>query len=206
MPDKPIKVLVLNGSLKPSADTSNTEELAQLVLDHMEGIDSEILRLRDFNILPGVSEKEGGGRVDEWPEIAGKIKAADIVLFCTPIWWGHRSSLLQRVIERMDSFNEQEKDTGINPIPNKLAGIVVTGSEDGAQAIIGALMSTLSWLGFTIPPDAGVYWVGEVGIDPAEDAERRRGSEAAEMMAEKAAESLMHFAQLLRAYPLPPQA
>jgi len=105
--DGPLNVLVLNGSLKHAPDTSNTEEVAELVLDFMKphGVRGEIVRLADRNIPVGLGFREGPD--DDWPSLVGKIKAADVVIFATPIWWGGRSSLMQRVIERLDSLDEE---------------------------------------------------------------------------------------------------
>jgi hypothetical protein len=88
----------LNASLKKSPEVSSTGELAELVLENMApyGISGEVIRLADRNIPCGLGYREGPG--DDWPEIVSRIKASDIVLFATPIWWGGRSSLMQRVI------------------------------------------------------------------------------------------------------------
>jgi len=131
--DMKLKVLVLNCSLKLDNELSNTGELSQLALDFMNEfgkIDSEIIRVSDMNIPVGLNYRESP--YDDWPDIVEKIKTANIVLFATPIWWGGRSSLMQRVIERMDALDEEYHKEGRSALYNKVAGIVVTGSEDGA--------------------------------------------------------------------------
>ena len=197
-----LNVLVLNASLKHAPDTSNTEEVTNMVLEKMraEGAISDVhVRLADKNIPVGLSFDEGDG--DEWPGIVDEIKKADIILFATPIWWGGRSSLMQRVIERMDAFDEEVIAGGRAVLLNKVAGIVITGSEDGAQAVMAGMMEVLSFLNFTLPPNCCTYWVGEVGMDPKTDAERRRKNPAVEHMAEKTAKSLVHMAQMLKERP-----
>ena len=102
-----LNVLILNASLKHGDVTSNTEEVALMVIDEMKKhatISHEVVRLSDKRIPVGLGFKETDD--DEWPAIVEKIKSADIVLFATPIWWGGRSSLMQRVIERMDGSTE----------------------------------------------------------------------------------------------------
>lgn len=47
------------------------------------------------------------------------------MLFATPIWWGGRSSLMQRVIERMDAFDEGTVPGGRDILLGKVAGIVL---------------------------------------------------------------------------------
>jgi hypothetical protein len=107
---------------------------------------------------------------------------------------------MQRVIERLDALDEGEGG-GRASLLNKVAGVVVTGSEDGAQATIASLIGVLTFLNFTIPPQCATYWVGEVGMDPKTDAERRRKNEAVGHMAEKTAKSLTSYGLLLKEHP-----
>lgn len=37
-----------------------------------------------------------------------KMLAADIIIFATPVWWGIQSSLIQRIIERLDELNDEQ--------------------------------------------------------------------------------------------------
>lgn len=203
----PVKVLVLNASLKHRPEISNTEELAALVVENMKSypveVSSEILRLADMNIPVGLGLRESGE--DDWPGITEKIKAADIILFATPIWWGNRSSLMQRLIERMDAFDEMYLAGGRSQLYNKVAGIVITGSEDGALSAMGTIMMVLTWLGFTLPPECAAYWVGEVGQPPSQDREKRRKNDASQHMAKNLARNLLYYAQLLKMHPLEPK-
>jgi multimeric flavodoxin WrbA len=199
-----MKVLILNASLKHGDKPSNTEEVTELVLAKMREqgeIEAETIRLSDKNIPVGLGFRESND--DEWPDIVEKIKAANIIIFATPIWWGNRSSLMQRVIERMDAFDEEVIHGGRAVLRNKVAGIVITGSEDGAQAVLAGIMEVLTFLNFTLPPNCCTYWVGEVGLDPATDAERRRANPAVEHMATSTAKSLMYYAKLLEEHPMP---
>ena len=103
-----LNVLALNASLKHEPDISNTGELASLVLDEIRAlasINGDIVRLSDATLPVGLGFREAAA--DDWPSLVTKIKAADIVLFCTPIWWGGRSSLMQRIIERLDALDEE---------------------------------------------------------------------------------------------------
>jgi multimeric flavodoxin WrbA len=130
-----------------------------------------------------------------------RIKAADIVLFCTPIWWGGRSSLMQRVIERLDALDEEYSATGRSAIKGKVAGIVITGSEDGALSVMGSIMMVLSWMGFTLPPECAAYWVGEVGQPTSQDRDKRLRNMATMHMAKGLAQNLVYYARLLKAHP-----
>ena len=97
-----LKAVVMNCTLKKSPAVSHTEALIKKVTELMEplGVESEIIRVVDYNIPFGVESYMGEG--DEWPLIYDKVKAADIVILGTPIWMGVRSAVAQLVIERLD--------------------------------------------------------------------------------------------------------
>ena len=201
-----INVLILNTSLKHTGKLSNTEELSRLVVKNMKEeykeISAEFIRLADLHIPPGVKFSED--KKDTWPMIAEKMISSDIIIFATPIWWGARSSLMQRIIERMDSFDEQYKDKGRSLLLNKTAGVVITGSEDGAQSTLGSILSVLTFMNFTIPPECCTYWVGEVGKPPKTNRKDRLKNKASKIMAKKMAHNLVYYANLLKKYPLNP--
>jgi multimeric flavodoxin WrbA len=203
METQPLKVLVLNASLKHGDTSSNTEEVTQVVLCEMQKhaeITSETVRLSDKNIPVGLGYKESDD--DEWPSIVEKMIASDILIFATPIWWGGRSSLMQRIIERMDAFDEGTVPGGRTALLNKVAGVVITGSEDGAQAVLASVMEVLTFMNVTLPPQCCTYWVGETGLDPKTDAERRRANPVVQHMAEQTGKNLVYFAQLLKEHPI----
>jgi multimeric flavodoxin WrbA len=196
-------VLVLNASLKHAPAISNTEEVTNMVLDEMRKhayIEVEIVRLSDKNIPVGLGFKESDD--DEWPTIVEQIKKAHIVIFATPIWWGGRSSLMQRIIERMDAFDEEYIEGGRSALLNKVAGVVITGSEDGAQATLASIMEVLTFMNFTLPPQCCTYWVGEVGQDPKTDSVRRHANKAVGQMAAHTAKNLVSVARILLNNPL----
>lgn len=198
-----LNVLALNGSLKHAPDISNTDEVTREVIANMDKsceTNSEVIRLSDAHLPVGLGFREAEN--DDWPAIVEKIKAADIVIFATPVWWGGRSSLMQRVIERFDALDEEYHASGRSALYNKVAGIVVTGSEDGALSTMGSIMMVLTWMGFTLPPECAAYWVGEVGFPPAEDREKRLRNNATKNMAKNMARNLVYYAQLLKQYPL----
>ncbi len=80
-----LKAVILNCTLKPSPERSHTQALIDKVVQLMEplGVESESIRVVDFNIPFGVDSYMGDG--DEWPFIYNKLKAADIVILGTPI-------------------------------------------------------------------------------------------------------------------------
>jgi len=196
-------VLALNGSLKHEPEISNTDELTREVIANMGStckIESSVIRLSDMNLPVGLGFRENDD--DDWPNMVEKIKRADVVIFGTPVWWGGRSSLMQRVIERFDALDEEYHASGRSALYNKVAGIVVTGSEDGALSTMGSIMMVLTWMGFTLPPECAAYWVGEVGFPPADDRAKRLQNNATKNMAMNMARNLVYYAQLLRQHPL----
>jgi len=200
--EAPLSVLALNASLKHEPSLSNTGELASLVLDEMRAlapISASVFRLSDAKLPVGLGFRESAE--DDWPDLVTKIRDADIVLFCTPIWWGGRSSLMQRLIERLDALDEEYSSTGRSAIKGKVAGIVITGSEDGALSVMGSIMMVMTWMGFMLPPECAAYWVGEVGQPTSQDRDKRLRNMATMHMAKGLAQSLVYYARLLKAHP-----
>jgi len=162
-----MKALIINCTLKPSPQFSNTGALAQKAERQLRenGITAEIIRLVDYNIKPGTEADMGNG--DEWPAILDKLKAANIFIIATPVWMGHLASTAQHVIERLDSiFHDEQfadKETGQYITYNKVAGCLITGNEDGAHSCAAQVLWAMQELGFTIPPNVNAYWVGMAG-------------------------------------------
>ena len=150
---------ILLGTLKRSG-LSNTETLCDFLSERMRGmgIESETIRLSQWEIPPGTCTEMGEG--DQWPRILAKVLASDIVVFVTPIWWSNQSSLIQRVIERLDELHDQVLAGKPSGLEKKVAGIVITGDSDGAQQVIGNLCNFFNAVGLLVPPYAtlSVLW------------------------------------------------
>jgi multimeric flavodoxin WrbA len=201
----PLKALLLNCTLKKSPEESNTEALMEIVIGHLhdQGVETELLRPVDFRIPFGVVNDMGEG--DEWPRLLERVLACDILILGTSIWFGVRNSVIQMVIERLDGTYTLTNDVGQYPCYNKVAGVVVTGNEDGAHAAAETTLFNLSHLGFTIPPNADTYWVGDAGPGPsfieAGGAQHPYTLKTAGWMAC----NVVHMARILRAHPIPPE-
>lgn len=200
-----MRALVLNCTLKPSPATSNTEALARVLMRQLEaeGASAELVRLVDLDIRPGVRTDEGRG--DAWPEIHARLARADILVMATPTWLGQPSSLAQRALERMDALLSETDDRG-RPLPmGKVAGVVVTGNEDGAHHIVGVLSQGLIDLGFTVPGQSWTYW--HLGPGPGPDyTDTDQAHDWSDRAARNAARNLVHVARALAAAgPFPPQ-
>jgi multimeric flavodoxin WrbA len=200
-----LRAVLLNCTLKPSPSVSNTEALMRKVIDWFDRMDvqSELVRVVDYRVKFGVSSDEGDG--DEWPVILGKIKAADILVMGMPIWFGLRASVAQMVIERLDGTYLERNEAGQYPMYNKVGGVVVTGNEDGAHSCAESTLFNLSHLGFTIPPNADTYWVGDAGPGPSYIEAGGEDHAYTQRTTRWMAHNLVHMARILKANPIPPE-
>ncbi len=151
--------IILNGTLKPSPESSSAEALAGVVARALQdrGVaDVEHVRLVDHDVKPGVETDMGDG--DAWPQIHDRILSADILVSATPTWLGQISSVTKRALERMDAMLSETDDAGVPVAYNKVAGAVVVGNEDGAHACIANIAQALIDIGFTFPGQAWTYW------------------------------------------------
>lgn len=197
------KAVFLNCTLKRSPEISNTEALCDRVIEWFDGmeVESEKVRVVDHHVPTGVTSDEGDG--DEWPVVLDKIKAADILVVATPIWFGVRSSVCQLVIERLDGTYQERNEAGQYPLYNKVAGVVVTGNEDGAHAAAETTLFNLSHLGCTIPPNADTYWVGDAGPGPSYIEAGGADHPYTQRTTRWMAHNLVHMARILRENPIP---
>ncbi|WP_181308296.1 flavodoxin family protein [Rufibacter sp. XAAS-G3-1] len=154
-----MKALILLGTLKKEG-LSNTETLSEFLSQRFKahGITCNIIKLVNYRILPGTKSEMGAG--DEWPAILGKVLAADILVFATPIWWSNYSSEIQRVIERLDELHDEILKGQKSKLEGKAGGIVVTGDSDGAQHVIAGVANFFNAVGLVLPPYASlsVLW------------------------------------------------
>nr|WP_217915508.1 NAD(P)H-dependent oxidoreductase [Miltoncostaea marina] len=203
MTSAPLRALVVNCTLKPSPATSNTEALAAVVADALRGhgVDVDGVRAADHDIRPGVSSDEGDG--DAWPAIRERVLAADILVIATPTWLGQPSSVCKRVLERMDAMISETGDDGRPVAYDRVAGVVVTGNEDGAHNVISDVAGALIDIGYTIPAQAWTYWNRGPGPGPSY-LETDEGHEWSHTTGRTAAANLVAVARALRAAPLPP--
>lgn len=197
-----MKALILNCTLKPSPQESNTEALARVVMQALKthNVETELLRAVDYTIKPGVSSDEGKG--DEWPQIRSKLLTSNILIMASPTWLGQMSSVAKRVLERMDALLSETDDQNRPIAYNRVAGFVVTGNEDGAHHVINEMAGALIDIGFTVPGQAWTYWNKGPGpgqsylqTDYKHDWSKKTG--------EAAAANLVAVATALRDRPIP---
>ena len=113
----------------------------------------------DHDVKPGVLSDMGDG--DEWPALRERIVAADIFVLGLPIWMGQPSSVAKRVLERLDAFLGETDDRG--RMCRRQGRPRCHRRQRGRRALTldAACFQSLNDVGFTIPSNAGLYWVGE---------------------------------------------
>lgn len=198
-----MKAVVINCSLKSGDQASNTQLLADVVIDALSSYDvaSEVVRLADLHVPPGVETDLGEG--DEWPRVHASLLDAEILVIATPTWVGHPSSLAQRALERMDAMLSETDDEGRPVAYNRVAGVVVTGNEDGAHHVISEVSGALGEIGYTVPGQAWTYWNRGPGPGP-EYTDTDEGHEWAASTGRAMAQNLVGVARALAAHPLGP--
>ncbi|MGX6448115.1 flavodoxin family protein [Patulibacter sp. S7RM1-6] len=199
-----MRALCLNCTLKLPPEPSNTADLADHVLAGLRsrGFETDTVRITAHRVDPGVVS-EAVTPEDEWPAIRERIVAADVLIVASPTWLGQPSSVAKRVLERMDAMLSETREDGETPIAyNRVAGVVVTGNEDGAHHVIGEISGALVDIGYTIPGQAWTYW--NKGPGPGEEEwdstdERDWTLQTGEAMAS----NLAAVARALQASPIP---
>jgi len=166
-----LTAMFVNCTLKRSPEVSNTQGLADLSMEIMrrQGVTVDEVRAVDHEIATGVwpDMTEHGWERDEWPAIFERVMAADILVLCTPIWLGEKSSVCTRVVERLYGNSSQLNDQGQYTYYGRVGGCLVTGNEDGIKHCAMNILYSLQHLGYVIPPQADAGWIGEAGPGPS---------------------------------------
>jgi multimeric flavodoxin WrbA len=82
------------------------------------------------------------------------VDRCDIVIVATPIRRWNASSLYYKLVERLNCIENQKEVYGVDLLHNKLMGMIVMGAQDGAQHVMGQMMSVWSelWFAFAKSP------------------------------------------------------
>jgi len=198
-----MRATIINCTLKPSPERSNTEALASVVIEALEehGVETELVRALDHEIKPGVETDMGDG--DDWPQIHEKLLGSEILVIATPTWLGQTASVAMRVLERMDAMIAETDDEERPVAYNRVAGVVVTGNEDGAHNVISSVAGALIDIGYTIPGQAWTYW--NKGPGPGDsylDSDDEEGKQWSHTTGQAAAQNLVTVAKALADQPM----
>jgi multimeric flavodoxin WrbA len=162
-----LRAMFINCTLKRSPELSHTEGLARISMEIMRrnGVEVELLRAADHEIASGVypDMTEHGWERDEWPAIYERVQASDILVLCTSIWLGEKTSVCTKIVERLYGNSAQLNEAGQYAYYGKVGGCLVTGNEDGVKHCAMNVLYSLQHLGYVIPPQADAGWIGEAG-------------------------------------------
>jgi len=199
-----INALAFNCTLKSAKgdEPSSTDALLSQLTGQLRKFDveTEVVRVVDHDIKPGTDHDMGNG--DAWPALREKLLAADIVVIATPIWVGQPSSVAKRVLERIDAFIEELDDKNRMKTFGKVGLVVVVGNEDGAHHVAAEIYQALNDLGFSLPPTAVTYWVGEA-MTGKEYSDLKKPPNKVAAATAMAAAGAAHLAKLLKTNPYP---
>jgi multimeric flavodoxin WrbA len=194
-----IKALGFNCSLKTSKnkEKSSTDVLLGQFMAALatHDVTTEVLRAADYDIKPGVTHDEGKG--DEWPKLAKKLRAAEIIVIGSPIWLGQPSSVAKRVLERMDAFLGDKDDHGRMPTYGKVGVCIAVGNEDGAHHVSAEVCQAMFEVGVTIPAGGATYWVGEA-LGSVDYKDLKAPPKAVTKWTEMLASNTAHLARILK--------
>ncbi|QRO87417.1 flavodoxin family protein [Kytococcus sedentarius] len=199
-----LSALFINCTLKPGDQTSHTQGLMDVAMQHMrdQGVSIDLVRAVDHDIAPGVQPdmREEGLASDDWPALTERVLAADILVLGTPIWLGDKSSVATRVVERLYSLSGWLNDEQQSVFYGKVGGVIVTGNEDGIKHVAMNVLYSLGHVGYTIPPQADAGWIGEAGPGPSYLDEGSGGPENdfTQRNTRIMAWNLMHVASMLK--------
>ena len=166
-----LNAVYVNCTLKKSPQKSHTSTLISVSKSIMdkEGVRTEEIRLVDHQVATGIypDMTEHNWDKDEWPALFKKIINADILIVGTPIWLGEKSSVAQKLIERLYAMSGKINDKGQYIFYGKVGGCIITGNEDGIKHCAMGILYSLQHVGYSIPPQADCGWIGKVGPGPS---------------------------------------
>ena len=91
-----LRAIFINCSIKKDKAESHTQRLIDRAAGVMrrEGVQVDEIYALDYKIAFGMLEDGAEiGVEDDWPKIQKRIMAADILVLCSPIWLGVKSSM-----------------------------------------------------------------------------------------------------------------
>lgn len=166
----PVRVLGISTTAMTQGEPrySTSEDLLDAALKHAVqslGCETQTLRLRElgFRACEGFYSKSA--RACTWPcsitqmdpddqmekVYEGVVHWADVIIVATPIRWGAASNLYFKMVERMNCIQNQETISNRHLLKNKVASFIITGGQDGIQAVAGQMMGFFSEIGCQFP-------------------------------------------------------
>ena len=129
-------------------------KLRQLYFKDCEGYYSKDSRACIFPCSISEMDKD-----DQMIDIYEKmIVWADVVLISSSIRWGSASSLYYKMVQRLNSVQNQMTTRNTVLIRDKVAAFIITGGQDNVQHVAGEMLSFWSQLGFVFGNFPFVGW------------------------------------------------
>lgn len=146
---------------------STSEHLLEVALGHAStlGAQTRLVRLNDLRFRHCEGYYSKAAKACTWPcsitsmdkddqlEVVYEMAVhwADIFIVATPIRWGAASSLYYKMVERLNCIQNQITINNRVLIRNKVAAFIITGGQDGIQAVAGQMMGFFSEIGYLLP-------------------------------------------------------
>lgn len=147
---------------------STSEELLKKALDRASrqfDVETKFVALSDLTIRNCEGFYSKSERACTWPCSITKMDPADemsviyenlvhwadVVIVSSPIRWGGASSLYYKIVERLNSVQNQITVKNKVLIQNKVVGLILTGGQDNIQSVAGQMLAFFGELGFVAP-------------------------------------------------------
>lgn len=180
-----MKILIV--STTTHKDKSTSKMVLSLLSDLLnKNHDVDFIDANDLHIVPNLSCYSDGGKncaskdagkyrcwayklshenpeeykgKDEMNIIYDALDWCDLVMWGTSVRWGSHSALMQKIIERMNTLENQQTLHGEkNPLEGKKCGVIVTGQHYKAQSVADHLITQFGWFGFDTDPSYTFTW------------------------------------------------
>ena len=180
-----MKILIVSTTTHRDKSTSKMV-LSRLSDELNKKHDIDFIDANDLHIVPNLSCYSSGGKncaskdagkyrcwahklshenpdeykgKDEMNIIYDALSWCDLVIWGTSVRWGSHSALMQKIIERMNTLENQQTVYGEkNPLADKKCGVVVTGQHYKAQQVAEHLITQFGWFGFNVDPSYMLTW------------------------------------------------
>jgi nitrite reductase/ring-hydroxylating ferredoxin subunit/multimeric flavodoxin WrbA len=167
--DGPVRVLGISTTSmnKSNPRYSTSEALLEVALQHAEvtGATTQYQRLAQLKFRACEGYYSKSARACTWPcsitqmdpndqldrVYEAFVHWADVILVATPIRWGAASSLYYKMVERMNCVQNQITIANRVLLRNKVVALIITGGQDGIQAVAGQMLGFFAEVGCVFP-------------------------------------------------------
>ncbi len=167
--DGPLRVLGISTTSmsKSNPRYSTSEALLEVALRHAEatGATTQYQRLAQLKFRACEGYYSKSARACTWPcsitqmdpndqldrVYEAFVHWADVVLVATPIRWGAASSHYYKMVERMNCIQNQITIANRVLLRNKVVALIITGGQDGIQAVAGQMLGFFAEVGCVFP-------------------------------------------------------